>query len=103
LFGDAPAILRATRSQLLAVPAIGADTADAIVNWEKSVPLAAELKRIAEFGCDVLTQDDETYPPLLRQIYDPPLVLYVKGRLSSKDRNGVALVGSRMTTAYGNE
>jgi DNA processing protein len=46
LFGTAPAILRATRSQLLAVPAIGTDTADALVNWEKSVPLAAELQRI---------------------------------------------------------
>jgi DNA processing protein len=103
LFGTAPAILRATRSQLLAVPAIGTDTADALVNWEKSVPLAAELQRINDFGCDVLTQEDEAYPPLLRQIYDPPLVLYVKGRLMSKDRNAVALVGSRMTTAYGNE
>src|SRR5438094_1088667 len=38
-----------------------------------------------------------------RQIYDPPIVLYVKGRLDSKDKNAVAMVGSRMTTPYGQE
>src|SRR5256885_13182141 len=43
------------------------------------------------------------YPELLRQIYDPPIVLYVKGTLTSKDKNAVALVGSRMTTHYGIE
>ena len=45
----------------------------------------------------------KNYPPLLREIYDPPLVLYVKGTLTAKDKNGVALVGSRMTTHYGIE
>jgi DNA processing protein len=40
---------------------------------------------------------------LLRQIYDPPIVLYVKGRLTSKDKNAVAVVGSRQTTHYGLE
>src|SRR5207302_3483839 len=46
---------------------------------------------------------DEDYPELLRQIYDPPIVLYVKGRLSAKDKNSVAMVGSRRTTHYGLE
>ena len=40
---------------------------------------------------------------MLRQIYDPPLVLYVKGELTAKDKNAVAMVGSRMTTHYGIE
>src|SRR5882672_11851819 len=50
-FGDAPAILRASRQQLLHVSGIGEETADAIANWEKTIDLNAELKRIAEFGC----------------------------------------------------
>jgi len=102
-FGDAPAVLRATKSQLLHVRGIGDETADAICNWEKSVDLAGELKRIAEFGCHVLIQADPDYPPLLREIYDPPIVLYVKGALTAKDKNSVAMVGSRMTTHYGIE
>jgi DNA processing protein len=102
-FGDAPAILRASKSQLLQVRGIGEDTADAIARWEQTTHLQAELKRISEFGCRVVTQDDPEYPELLRQIYDPPVVLYVKGELNAKDKNAVAMVGSRMTTHYGIE
>src|ERR1051325_8125108 len=102
-FGDAPSILRASKQQLLCVRGIGDETAEAISRWEKSVDLAGELKRVADFGCQVLIQSDPEYPPSLREIYDPPIVLYVKGALTEKDRNGVAMVGSRQTTHYGIE
>jgi len=102
-FGEAPAILRGSRQQLLQVRGIGEDTADAIANWEKTTDLSAELKRVKEFGCHIITQEDPEYPELLRQIYDPPIVLYVKGDLSAKDKNSVAMVGSRLTTHYGVE
>ena len=102
-FGEAPKILSASKAELLRLHNIGADTAEKIAGWENSVDLAGELKRISDFGCHVLIQSDENYPPLLREIYDPPLVLYVKGELSAKDKNAVAMVGSRMTTHYGIE
>jgi DNA processing protein len=102
-FGDAPAVLRASRQQLLQARGLGEETAEAIANWEKTIDLDAELKRIADFGCRVVAQQDEEYPGLLQQIYDPPPVLYVKGQMLPKDKNAVALVGSRMTTHYGIE
>jgi DNA processing protein len=102
-FGDAPKILSASKSQLLRVHNVGDETAENISSWEKSVDLAGELKRISDFGCHVLISSDENYPPPLREIYDPPLVLYVKGELTAKDKNAVAMVGSRMTTHYGIE
>lgn len=102
-FGDASAILRASKSQLLQVRGIGDETAEAIANWEKSIDLTSELKRIQEFGCHILTQTDEGYPESLKQIYDPPIVLYVKGRLTAKEKNAVAMVGARRTTHYGIE
>ena len=102
-FGEAPAILKASRQQLLRVHGIGEETAQAIASWEKTIDLDGELKRITDFGCRILTQADEDYPELLRQIYDPPIVLYVSGQLTSKDRNAVAMVGSRQTTHYGLE
>lgn len=102
-FGDAPTILQASKSQLLQVRGIGDDTADAISNWEKSVDLTGELKRVSDFGARIVVQSDEEYPPSLKEIYDPPLVLYVKGALSAKDKNAVAMVGSRQTTHYGIE
>jgi len=102
-FGDASAILAASKTQLLQARNIGEETAEAIAHWEKTVDLTAELKRIEEFGCRVVIQTDPEYPELLRQIYDPPIVLYVKGDLLPKDKNAIAIVGSRMTTPYGTE
>ena len=101
--GDPTAILRAGKSQLVAVRGIGEDTAAAISGWEQSVDLTGELKRCEDFGCHVITQLDEAYPSSLREIYDPPIVLYVKGTLKSEDKNSIALVGSRQTTTYGLE
>ncbi len=102
-FGDAPAILTASRAQLERVRGIGPDTAAAIAGWEKTADLAGELQRLEEFGCRAVIPSDPEYPPSLREIYDPPLVLYVKGDWSVRDRNAVALVGSRQTTHYGIE
>ncbi|HXR47723.1 MAG TPA: DNA-processing protein DprA [Candidatus Limnocylindrales bacterium] len=102
-FGEAPKILAASKSALLRVRNIGDETAEAICHWEKSVDLTGELKRIAESGCRVLIQSDDEYPVLLREIYDPPMALYVKGGLTARDKNAVAMVGSRMTTHYGVE
>src|SRR5664280_1135803 len=102
-FGDAPRILQASQGELRRVRNIGEETAGAIADWEKTIDLAGELKRIADFGCHVLISSDENYPASLREIYDPPLVLYVKGELTAKDKNAVAMVGSRQTTHYGLE
>jgi DNA processing protein len=102
-FGKPEAILSASSDQLLRVRGIGEDTASAIANWQSGIDLASELKRIEDFGCHIVTKDDPEYPGLLREIYDPPFVLYVKGKLLASDKNSVAMVGSRMTTHYGIE
>lgn len=102
-FGEAPRILTASRSELLRIRGIGDETAQAIADWEKSVDLSGELKRVSDFDCHVLVSTDENYPPMLREIYDPPVVLYVKGQLTAKDKNAIAIVGSRQTTYYGIE
>jgi DNA processing protein len=99
--GSPSSILAASKDQLLRVPGIGEAAADAIVGWESGVDLAGELRRIREFDCHVVTWQDADYPPLLKQIYDPPILLYVNGALSPRDKNSVAIVGSRQTTHYG--
>lgn len=102
-FADPPAILAASREQLMRVPGIGDDTAQSITSWESSVDLAGELKRIRDYGCQVLIETDAAYPVHLREIYDPPIVLYVRGELRPEDANAIALVGSRQSTPYGTE
>ncbi len=103
VFGSSEAILNASASRLRSVPGIGAEVADSIQRWESQVNLAEELRACESFGCQVITQLDEAYPSQLRQIYDPPLVLYVKGTIEQRDQNAIAMVGSRMTTHYGRE
>src|SRR5262249_46250609 len=88
-FGKPTAILKASKAQLLSVAGIGEETAQAIANWENAIDLAGELKRISDFGCRIVIPADEEYPQLLRQIYDPPIVLYIKGRLTERDKNAV--------------
>jgi DNA processing protein len=102
-FTDPAAVLRASAVDLCRVPGIGGDVAAAITDWEEMVDLGGELRRIREFGCEVLIAADEGYPPSLREIYDPPIVLYCKGRMTPGDHDSVALVGSRQTTHYGQE
>ena len=102
-FGDSTAILRASRAELQQVHGIGPELSENIATWEKNVDLAGELKRIEQSGCQIVIQSDPNYPPLLKQIYDPPILLYVRGSLTEKDKNAVAVVGSRMTTYYGVE
>jgi len=102
-FGDAPKILAASAAQIARVRSLGEETAARIAAWETTVDLAGELQRIQEFGCSVVIQTDDNYPAALREIYDPPIVLYVKGELLARDKNAVAMVGSRLTTPYGIE
>lgn len=60
-----------------------------------------ELDRLEKKGFSLLTSDDKGYPRLLREIYDPPLALYVAGHPEALEGPAVAVVGSRRVTPYG--
>jgi DNA processing protein len=60
-----------------------------------------ELKRVAEAGGSVLTPEDEAYPERLREIYDPPAVLWIRGNVQLLARPGIAVVGTRQPSPYG--
>ena len=63
----------------------------------------AELDRVAKAGITALTWHDDEYPSRLKEIYDVPPVLYVRGRLSPDDERSIAVVGTRKPSAYGRE
>lgn len=69
----------------------------------KSLDLTRELERLDRAGVRVLTWDSEDYPINLRNIYDPPPVIYVQGDLLPEDDWAVAMVGTRHATVYGKE
>lgn len=103
VFGSPQRILLAKTHELQAVEGIGPEIADSVAHWEDRVDLAAELERVARFGARVITQTDPEYPPLLREIHNPPIVLYVRGELQERDRHSISVVGSRKTSHYGLE
>ena len=96
-------ILAAKRSELRAVEGIGGEVADQIASWQSTVDLAAELKRIGDFGAKVITQDSPSYPRSLREIHAPPIVLYLWGELQERDNHAIGIIGARRTTYYGTE
>jgi len=102
-FEDPQSILEAKSDALRQVEGIGSDIANAIARWQDHVDLPSELARIADFDAHVLTQTDPLYPPLLREIHNPPIVLYVWGALAETDRHAISIVGSRRTSHYGLE
>lgn len=60
-----------------------------------------EMGRLATAGVSVVCLDDSTYPAELKQIYDPPLVLYVRRNVEAIAQPGTAVVGTRYPTPYG--
>jgi len=62
-----------------------------------------EFAQAKQLGCRLLTWDEPAYPRLLREIYDPPPLLYVRGNPEVLDRHFLAIVGTRRPTPYGNQ
>jgi DNA processing protein len=74
-----------------------------LVEVRDGLDLAAEVGRLARAGVKVTTWEDAAYPPNLRQVYNPPPVLYVRGSIETRDEWAVALVGTRRASVYGKE
>jgi DNA processing protein len=63
----------------------------------------AELERLERAGVQALTWNDDAYPSRLKEIFDKPPILYVRGKLAKADEWCVSLVGTRRATAYGRQ
>jgi DNA processing protein len=103
VFEEPQQILAAKRSDLRKVGGIGNEVADQISNWESTIDLAAELRRIRDFGATVITKRSPFYPRPLREIHAPPIVLYVWGEILDRDHHAIGVIGARRTTHYGSE
>ncbi len=96
---------RAWRASAADLTAAGLDqrSVRAVVSRRPSISPEAEMERVDRLGVDVLTIRDPGYPRLLKEVYEYPPVLYVKGRILPEDERSVTVVGTRKTTAYGRE
>ncbi len=74
-----------------------------ITSWRPKVSLDAEMEKLERYGVQVLTWHDPNYPPRLKEIYDYPAVLYIRGCLLPEDEWCLAVVGTRRATVYGRQ
>ena len=101
-FGSAEAALQASpATQQSKLWECGSAAPAGLVHKLLYYPLQRELELIERHGCGVITLYDEMYPPLLKEINNPPILLYVKGELHADDNKSIALVGSRQSTEEG--
>lgn len=89
-------------AQKLEQAGIPAKAAHAIASFDLN-EVEADLRWAEGYNHHLLTWADETYPAILREIYDPPPVLYVKGDLTCFNQPMIAMVGSRKPTISGGE
>lgn len=100
-FGSAQAALSAAPSELRQVEGVGPKVLESLVATASASEAEAELAACRENSVDILPQSDPNYPPLLKQIYDPPGLLFVRGSIKPQDGLAVAIVGTRHPTQYG--
>ncbi|HZI86942.1 MAG TPA: DNA-processing protein DprA [Pyrinomonadaceae bacterium] len=100
-FGAAEAVYGATRAELEKLRLLP-EAIDSIIARDRFEIAEAEIEQVRKFGADLLILDDGVYPAMLREIYDPPIALYVKGAWEEcLEQPCVAIVGSRRCSTYG--
>jgi len=93
-------VFHASKKELMAVDGISERLANDILSGPPPAAVNKEISRIRKNDCRIVTYSDNEYPPLLREIPDPPPYLYVKGQLGNCTQS-IAVVGSRKATRYG--
>lgn len=102
-FESAVEVFRAAPSELRDVKGVGPKLMNAIVRAVDEIDVESEIRRCDDHGVRILIETDDDYPRMLKEVCDPPGVLFVRGRLRETDALAVAIVGTRHPTAYGKQ
>lgn len=100
-FKTPEAVFQAPVKELLKIEGLGEKVVGAIRKGPQEKVVNRELSLLREVGGRIITLKDDDYPMRLRDIYDPPALLYVRGGLKKGDELAVSIVGSRKTSPYG--
>jgi len=100
-FKTPEAVFRAPMKELVKIEGLGKKLVGEIQKGPLEKTVKRELSLIKEVGAKIVTIKDEDYPNRLKDIYDPPALLYMRGGLRREDELAVAIVGSRKTSPYG--
>ena len=101
IFGNPEKALKATAQELEKIQELSPNIRKRLIEKSMSCSLERELELIDAYDCEIISIYDAAYPPLLKEIDTPPLLLYVRGELTPEDSLGIAVVGSRQAKDYG--
>ena len=101
VFGTPEGIFNAGLDDLLAVEGIGINRAKNIRDFASWKDIEKRINVMGKRGIKAVSLDDSSYPEMLREIEDAPIILYTKGDIIPQDRYAIAIVGSRKPTPYG--
>ena len=100
-FGSAQSALDATREELTRVEGLSPNASQRLIRGKSRVSVDQELELVEAHNCHLVTVNDSDYPTLLKEIADPPPLLYVRGELGQPDAPSITIVGTRSPTNYG--
>ena len=86
---------------MLKVEGIGEKVVENILKSKDNNLLEYHIRYMEKNNINIISIDDEEYPKILKEIYDPPISLYVKGEMQNLKENNIAIVGCRDCTEYG--
>lgn len=110
-YGADHSLLDAGPETFMAVPGMGGKLASTTASklaspaWRRAAAKAAEgqIRQAEQLGATLVTILDKAYPPLLKEIFDPPSILFIRGNPEELSRPAVAVVGTRRPTTYGKQ
>lgn len=100
-FGSPGAAWEAGVKDLSGAPGIGNEGPEGLARRRSLLNPEQESDRLNSLGINFVCYTDPDYPENLREIYDPPPVIFMKGFLKSSDNLGIAVVGARKASPYG--
>jgi DNA processing protein len=100
-FGAPETVFHASPGELESVEGLRKEIAGRISRREFSADPSKVARKIEKLGVKILTYGDAEYPPLLREIHDPPMLLFLKGKEIPPNNTFISVVGSRNPTPYG--
>ncbi|MDR9418223.1 DNA-processing protein DprA [Gracilimonas sp.] len=98
---DPEEIFNVGKRKLRTIEGIGEASALSLIAFDDWDKVDEILEATEKSGSNIITLADPEYPPLLKQIYDPPVLFWLKGNPEALSKPGMAVVGTRNTTAYG--
>jgi DNA processing protein len=100
-FGSAHNVFSANKSEIAAVEGISALVANKVAETKNTATAEKEIESANNAGVKIIAYNEDSYPCSLKDIYDAPAVIYVRGDVSACNDLGIAVVGTRHPTAYG--